>query len=106
MNNIIITDHASKRIKQRMGIKKKAQYKTVERAYSKGIRHCEVNGRLKRYVDKAYLSHGKSNNIRIYGDNMFLFHNNVLLTVCVLPTDLKSVANKISHYKKVCGIIE
>ena len=100
MKNIIITKHASIRIKQRMGIKKKAQRKVVERAYARGIMHKDVSGRLKKYLDKTYLSHHNGNNIRIYGDNVFLFCNNVLLTVWVLPNDFKSVANKISYNKK------
>lgn len=97
MKSVVITDHAKNRMKERMGIKPKAQQRIAERAYKKGIRHADTVGNLKRYVDKAYLSYGKSNNIRIYGDNIFLFHNNVLLTVWVLPSDLKTVAHKIKR---------
>lgn len=102
MNSAIITEHARHRIKERLGIRKSAQNKIANRALEYGISHSDVSGKLKRYIDKTYLSYKNGNNIKIYGDNIFVFHDNILLTVWMLPNEFKNVANKIAD-KKVNG---
>lgn len=96
-NDIIITAHAGRRLKERSGLNKKSIRRIAERAYLNGIKHSEVKGNLRKWVDGIYLSEENANNIRLYGDKIFLFHNNLLITVMQIPSNLR---NELDNYIK------
>ena len=91
MEEPIITHHAYDQAKNRLSLTKAAFKSLVLKAYDKGLSRRETNGRLSRYLDQLYLSHGKANNIKIYGENAFLFHNNILLTVFKLHIEMAKI---------------
>ena len=46
---LIVTHHAKKRLKQRMGINKKSYDKISKRALEEGLKHSETSGLLRKY---------------------------------------------------------
>lgn len=50
--SLIITKHAEKRAKERLGLNKKAVQRQGELALDKGISHGQTKSRLKRWIDK------------------------------------------------------
>lgn len=97
---LIITNHAIDRTKQRVGISKRLAEKNAMRAYESGIKHSETSGSLKRYLDKLYLEHKTSNNVRIYCGNIYIFHGDILLTVFPLPEKYRKTAERIKTKRK------
>ena len=89
MSEVIVTNHAAKRLKQRSGLPKKAVNRFAEIAFLKGKKHADVKGRLKRYLDKLFLSHMNGNNIRVYGMFVFIFQDTRLITVLSLPKSMR-----------------
>ena len=70
-----------------------------DKAYKYGVTHSEVTGSLIKWMDKLYLSYGKSNNTRLYGDKAYLFNDNCLITVIQIPNNLLPTALKIQRRK-------
>lgn len=98
----IITHHAHERAGERLGLNAKAIRRTAVKALEKGLAHCETGGSLKRYCDKLFLTHRKATNMRIYGEHIWLFTGRVLLTVLLLPNELKATARTLlkDHERK------
>ena len=92
---IIITDHAYYRAKERLSMNRTSFRGLSVRAYENGVKQSDSHGNLKAYIDKLYFDFRKANNIRIYGENIFLFAGNVLLTVYQVPNNLRRCALKI-----------
>ena len=96
-----VTLHAGKRIRERMGVKKKSIQTISDRAYLKGLNHNETAGHLKRYIDKLYFRSKTANNIKVFAEKIYLFNEKTLITVVPLPTSLKRIANKLAQSKKL-----
>ena len=91
----MVTKHAEKRIRQRCGVSKKAAQRMTEKVYKYGMTHSETTGKLKKYVDSLYFYNRIANQIRLYGDKVYLFHNKDLITVIQVPNNLvKHIKNK------------
>jgi hypothetical protein len=84
---ITISDHAYDRGKERLGLDKSAFEKIATKAYIAGKPHKDCKGRLKTYVTSLYFQYQTANNIRIYGENIYLFKNNTLITCYQLPNE-------------------
>ena len=88
-----ITKHGSERTRERMGIPKKAVDRAAAIAYEKGLKHSETCGGLKRYLDYLYFKGGgEANNMRVYGDHIYVFHDEILITVFKLPPEHRKQA--------------
>jgi len=94
-SKIIITDHAFDRAKERLSMSRSGFIRIAEIAYEDGIVQKEVAGSLRRYLNKLYLSHKQAGNIRLYGENVFLFGGNVLITVFQVPPNIRKSALRI-----------
>ena len=97
-----ISNHARQRINKRCGLPKKTVERNAKKALAAGISHNESTGRLKKYFDYLYLSHGEygCGKIRIYNDYVYLFNNSdSLITVFQLPNEYRDAINKISKRK-------
>lgn len=90
-----ITKHAEQRIRERVGLPKQAINRNAERALENGLTHKEVSGSICRYADKLYLQYRKANNIRFYGNQIYLFKDNILITVLPLPQKYRKVIETI-----------
>lgn len=83
---ISITEHAYDRMKERLGWNRKAGERMAQKAFVQGITHGETRGSLHRYLDGIFLSYNNANNMKIYGEAIFIFRNDKLITVYALPT--------------------
>lgn len=92
---VIVTNHAKQRTKDRLGVSKKIADKIANKALENGITHAQAKGNLKAYLDKVYLTHKNANNLRVYNRKVYLFRGAVLITVINLPNKLINIADKI-----------
>lgn len=86
---IEITGHAYDRAKERLSLSRDAFVRQAEKAYESGIAHSQTKGNLKKFMTKLWLQYKKANNMRIYGEVIYLFHDNTLITVYQLPFNLR-----------------
>lgn len=85
-----VTTHAKRRLKERCGVNKQSAIRMAERAFNKGISFDNASTAIKQYISSVYLCHDKMcNNIRIYGDMVYIFDNQTLITVYPIPQYLK-----------------
>ena len=84
----ILTKHSISRLQQRCGVSKKNAPKVAKRAFRTGITHAETHGELHRFLDSIYLSQKKGTNMRIYGNAVYVFKGDVLITVIRIPDNL------------------
>ena len=89
-----VTDHAKSRIKERCGLPKKAIERNAKIAFEEGICHNDCTGRLRKYIDYLFLSHGRGANIRIHGNYVYIFSHTRLITVFLLPNVYKNAVSK------------
>lgn len=85
---IIITPHALKRGKERGRHGGNSIVRFARKALNEGIGFSEATGKLLYFIKSKYQSYYKANNIRVYGHEVYIFKNNVLLTVLELPQPL------------------
>ena len=95
--NIEISRHAFERMHKRLGLNKKAIIRMAEKAYELGLTHSQASGNLHKYISQQNnLYKHKGSCIKIYGENVFIFNQQVnkiiLVTVFQLPNNLKSLA--------------
>ena len=98
--SIRVTKHAEDRLKERSGISKSSLEKVTRTALEKGIRHDETIGSLRRYIDSLFLSRMIANNIRLWGDKVFLFRGETLITVTQIPHKYMRTVNDIREKKE------
>lgn len=91
----IITKHATKRLKQRTGLKKRNFEKYAQEALTGGIKHNETKGSLKKYIDYLYFRHRNGNNIRVHHRIIWIFANNRLVTVFGLDNKFHKIEDKL-----------
>ncbi len=94
-----LTKHSITRLEQRCGVSKRNASTVAKRAFRKGITHAETHGNLHRFLDSIYLSQKKGTNMRIYGNAVFVFKEDVLITVINIPSNLMEDVNKIKLNK-------
>ena len=92
-----ITDHAFNRAKERLGWNATTIMRMAGKALNDGVAHADTRGRLNRYLSMLYLTHRTGNNTRIYGEHVYVFHDNLLITVLNLPHRLKRSAKASSE---------
>lgn len=93
--------HAQERGEERMNLDIKAFERLAHKALEEGITHSESKGNLHKYMTGRILAHNNYiNNARIYGEFLYLFSNETLVTVFQLPHNLKRLAAKLQSEKK------
>lgn len=98
--SITVTKHAEKRLRERLGLNKKAVQRAAEMAYEKGIKHAETHGNLNKWVTSLYFNNKSANNIRIYNDKAWIFADQNLITVFQIPTSLKKSVEDILNRRQ------
>ena len=79
---VSVTSHAKRRLKERCGVSKNSAMNMAERAFNKGISFENASTELKKYISSVYIRHEKTgDNIRIYGNMVYVFDNRTLITV-------------------------
>ena len=85
--DILITDHAFKRLKERNGWSKKSSLRMVKRVFEEGKTLSKLNGALRKWV--AYKkSNDPSHEFIVYGEKLYVFQTTTLITVINIPKDL------------------
>lgn len=88
-----VSKHGERRTRQRVGLPKKSVERNAQRALTDGIGHKEASGALKRYIAWLYERYAHNgNNIRIYGDKVWVFHDGILITVLNVPGKYRKAA--------------
>ena len=95
-----ISEHAAERAKSRFSLKRDALERLAERALWEGIGHRQANGRLKRYFDMLYLQNRTANNVRIYGEVVFLFNGDTLITLWRVPANMMKIVRRLQDKNK------
>lgn len=86
---VSVTSHAKRRLKERCGVSKNSAMNMAERTFNKGISFENASTDLKKYISSVYIRHEKTgDNIRIYGNMVYVFDNRTLITVYPIPGDL------------------
>ena len=97
---VVVTKHAEKRLRERMGLGKKAVQRAAETAYEKGIKHAETTGNLNKWITSLYFNNKTANNIRLYNDKAWIFAGKNLITVLQIPASLKKSVKDVLDRKK------
>lgn len=90
-----VSYHAGNRLKERCGFNKKAQERMAQKAFNEGITHKQTRGRLNKWITSLFFKNCNANNIRIYGDNAYIFCEETLVTVIPVPTNIKRDMDKM-----------
>lgn len=85
---MVVTKHAQRRMKQRCGVGKNSVKRMAKKVYDLGMTHSETTGNLKKWVDGLYFYNQTANQIRLYGDKAYIFHNQKLITIVQIPHNL------------------
>lgn len=97
---VIITDHAYARAKERLSFSKKALDRIAQKAFDAGIKHNQTVGSLKKYIDSISINQQRPGNVIIHGTILFVFKDIFLITVYQLPTVFVRASNKIARRLK------
>lgn len=92
-----ITKHAKERMKKRCGLNEKSSERLAKIAYERGLKHNDLTGNLKKWVDKQYFYNKTANQIRLYGDKAYIFQNEKLITVIQIPHNLVKEVVRVSR---------
>lgn len=100
---LIVTEHAEKRAKERLGLNKKSVQRQGELALRKGVPHSKTKGKLRRWVDHEGMRADKHASLYVvYNSHLFIFSDKpkkeerYLITILKVPTYLlKNINNYI-----------
>ena len=91
-----VSNHANERINQRCGLNKKSAERLSKLALENGISHHDTVGSLNRYLTKLFFYNKQANNIRIYGEYIYIFCDEVLVTVIPLDNKYKKIVRSLN----------
>lgn len=83
-----ITIHAYEKAKERFKWKNKVLDKMALKALNEGMSHKDTKSRLNKYISRKWKMYKHCNNTRIYGENIYFFKDDVLITLYRLPNEL------------------
>jgi hypothetical protein len=95
-DNLIVTKHAYTQAKKRLGIKASSLKRLLPTIFNRGVIHANTVSQLNKFISRKHKLHPYTNNIRVYGENIFFFTDNRLITLYRLP-------NNLIKYIKHCG---
>ena len=77
--------HGESRIRERLGLPKKAVGKRADRAVSEGTPRTEFSGSIRRYLDLLFHNSGGRADIRVHDGYVFIVRDGVVGTMWQLP---------------------
>lgn len=83
-----LTKHGEKRIKERVntGKSKKKAERVAVLALTRGLKYSDTKGRLRDYLFSQFAYDFSANNLRVYNNHVWVFRDDILITVRPLPT--------------------
>ena len=94
---MLVTKHARQRMKERCGL----NVFCMVGFFLFVLFWEDTYGKLRRYMDRLSVYNGISDQSRIYGDKVFVFHNERLITVIQLCPKLKKTADLVRKKRKI-----
>ena len=92
MRGPLPTAHGAERVAERVGGNKSSASRIAARALAQGLRESEAGGRLGRYL--GHLGESHHTTPIVYGEHVYCFAGERLVTVVPLPHRLRSAARK------------
>lgn len=92
-----VTKHGERRIRERIGVPKRAVERMAGKALSDGHKHSDFSGAMRRYLNSVFLDHKNANNMRVYNQHLFIFDGETLVTVWLLPAKFRNAAINASR---------
>lgn len=90
--NVIITDHAKQRAKERAGLPAKSVERIARKALINGIEDSRLKGEISGWVINKLSNYADNRKFYLYGDKAWIFalegSDHVLITLLQLPADL------------------
>lgn len=98
---MVLTKHSKQRMKERQNLGKSSE-NLARKALTNGLdRHDFKDGRMKDYITWLYHKNKSANNIRFYGEYVYIFSDDILITTFRIPKEhLKSVLKKKKSQEK------
>jgi hypothetical protein len=100
-----VTLHGKNRMIERCKIKPKSVERLAQIAFDKGLTMSDVSGSLYGYIASLCGYNGHADNIRLYGDKIYIFCGNVLVTIYDTPKIYLPIVNKLMHRKREKDVI-
>lgn len=94
-----LTVHGIERMGERLGVSAGAN-RLASRAFQRGLRRADVSGDLGRHLDNLCWGDRKADNPRIYGQFVYLFADDTLITVLPLPREYRRAAKKLADRRR------
>lgn len=88
-NKLVVSGHAYKRARQRISWNQNALNRMTVLAYTNGLRRYELKGRLKHFVNELQEDAERKPQIRIYGEVLYIFSHQTLVTLYQIPSELR-----------------
>ena len=85
MIDIIMSEHGIERLRQR--VQRKVSKRTLSLAIERGLQKHQLSGRLQNYVLSRS---GDDKTCYVYQGKIFIFRDNIFITVIILPRLLRS----------------
>ena len=79
------TNHAFSRAKERLGLNKSGLNNLMHKAEREGRDRSMVRGGLRNYMNDLWAKNQTADNIKVYGENIFVFDGRVLITLYPVP---------------------
>ena len=98
-----VTKHATRRTKERLGLPKKTADANAEKALKGGFHRTQAKNGLRRYLDAIWYRYPPVNNIRVYHRHIYIFNDDILITVMNLPKKYFDVADKLERVVNEAG---
>lgn len=96
MIDIIITNHANERIKERVGLKSQhAKEAYVMKAYYEGLREKDCSGASLKLIQRRKRDEFTDRDLVLYRDQIFVFDGHSLVTVLPVDYDYLKIMNKV-----------
>ena len=92
------TQHSIERIKERCTKGHKSIERNVEMAFANGKSASEFPKEIRRYLENV-LKQSKANTVKVWGNNIYLFYNEVFITV--FPINQKLLRKSQNKHKRV-----
>lgn len=91
-----MTRHGGKRLKERAGFNKRAAARMASRALTDGLPREQARGALREFMDVLWSARHNSENMRVYGEFVYLFSGETLVTVLPLPQSIRVLIRRAS----------
>lgn len=87
---MIVSNHAAERFAQRVGGTKHSAERVAKRALEYGVQCSQTTGALYAWMEAQAVKKDEHTNVRLYGNNLYIFKgdDDVLVTVLTVPGSL------------------